>query len=230
MPNHVTNKLTISGNPDKVAECIQAIGRDVPRRPRQYFTGEFVCKGPGDVYGTLKETEGVIKCRGEDDIPLVDGEPPEGWEIVYEDAYRQHIDFATIVPPPDTPAYNDQPSQAEARNDPTWWYNWNVANWGTKWNAYDISILEDGVLQFDTAWSPPEPIFVTLSEKYPELEFEAKSFDEGWGFACVTTYKNGAVINEVSLECERSNPEFCEMCKELKGYDPRDEEDEEDED
>ncbi len=46
------------------------------------------------------------------------------------------------------------------------WYDWAYKNWGTKWGAYEVSILkqEEGrlVLQFDTAWSSPEAIFDTL--------------------------------------------------------------------
>ena len=41
------------------------------------------------------------------------------------------------------------------------WYDWRLANWGTKWNAYDCELdasrIKQGILEyrFDTAWGPP---------------------------------------------------------------------------
>jgi len=39
------------------------------------------------------------------------------------------------------------------------WYNWCIANWGTKWDAssVDIKRIDDTTVEltFDTAWSPP---------------------------------------------------------------------------
>ena len=67
------------------------------------------------------------------------------------------------------------------------WYPWAIANWGTKWGAYSTSQLEqiDGGIRFsfDTAWSPPEPIFEKLAEEFPQLTFDIAYFDEGWNFA-----------------------------------------------
>jgi len=56
------------------------------------------------------------------------------------------------------------------------WYDWNVANWGTKWNACHSQIeeVEDEYLnvRFDTAWSPPLDWFYKIIPMYPELEFD----------------------------------------------------------
>ena len=40
------------------------------------------------------------------------------------------------------------------------WYDWAIANWGTKWNACDsdCSHVDEGWITFDTAWCMPEPI------------------------------------------------------------------------
>lgn len=63
------------------------------------------------------------------------------------------------------------------------WYEWNCANWGTKWNSYDYEerSAEPGrfVFKFETAWSVPQPIFLKLVELYPMLSFELDSVDEG---------------------------------------------------
>ncbi len=40
----------------------------------------------------------------------------------------------------------------------TTWYDWRIQNWGTKWNACDTEIKENGdnvSVLFNTAWAPP---------------------------------------------------------------------------
>ena len=61
----------------------------------------------------------------------------------------------------------------DGKNDDRW-YDWNVNNWGTKW---DIDQPECDELdhncfecEFETAWSPAEGIFYELSEKYPDVD------------------------------------------------------------
>lgn len=69
------------------------------------------------------------------------------------------------------------------------WYDWNVANWGTKWGACDASggqIADtpagaEITARFDTAWSFPEPILAALVDRYPTITFGG-SFDEEGGF------------------------------------------------
>lgn len=33
------------------------------------------------------------------------------------------------------------------------WFEWSIATWGTKWNAYNQSFEEPNILWFDTAWN-----------------------------------------------------------------------------
>lgn len=60
------------------------------------------------------------------------------------------------------------------------WYDWCVANWGTKWNAYGCVVEEDQVT-FQTAWSNPEPVITKLAEMYPEAHIEHTWADEDMG-------------------------------------------------
>ena len=53
--------------------------------------------------------------------------------------------------------------------------DWCSANWGTKWNAYDVAVSESPKELFyrlDTAWDTPEPVIRALSLKFSTLEFE----------------------------------------------------------
>ena len=53
------------------------------------------------------------------------------------------------------------------------WYDWRLENWDTKWDAYDLTVVDDDPDQlevtFNTAWSPPEAICNQLKEDYPDL-------------------------------------------------------------
>ncbi len=68
------------------------------------------------------------------------------------------------------------------------WYDWNIRNWGTKWNACNAEMTGDNFAggeisyYFDTAWSPAEGAFEAMVEQYPELRFEFRCEEEqGWG-------------------------------------------------
>ena len=53
------------------------------------------------------------------------------------------------------------------------WYNWRCQNWDTKWDCYDVEVLDDDPenfeVGFNTAWSPPEAICNQIREDYPDV-------------------------------------------------------------
>lgn len=110
------------------------------------------------------------------------------------------------------------------------WYEWCVANWGTKWGAYDYGEKEreDGrfSFKFKTAWSFPEPIFRKLEEMYPELVFDIASYDEGSNFGC-----RGQFNGRRDYRCEKSLATD-ELYERVYGYPPEkyDEDEEENDD
>lgn len=63
------------------------------------------------------------------------------------------------------------------------WYDWNIANWGTKWGAYSYALRfrepQKLVFKFETAWSFPKPIFEALTAQHPDLVFDVVTIDEG---------------------------------------------------
>jgi len=71
------------------------------------------------------------------------------------------------------------------------WYDWQVANWGTKWDIGGddglIQKLDANTMQasFDSAWAPP----VTAYEKLCALGFEIKAYydEPGMCFCGVVT-------------------------------------------
>lgn len=72
------------------------------------------------------------------------------------------------------------------------WYNWQVQNWGTKWDiGADGYVAEDNdaglTLTFDSAWSPP----IGAYEKLLELGFNIRAFYYEPGMCYAGIWENG---------------------------------------
>lgn len=67
------------------------------------------------------------------------------------------------------------------------WYEWCIAKWGCKWNAYSTMVLFDDEsyisVLFDTPWSPPEYWFRALCEKFPDIDASLSYWEPGMWFA-----------------------------------------------
>jgi hypothetical protein len=114
------------------------------------------------------------------------------------------------------------------------WYDFNVREWGTKWdvavswddeypdtNYEDAENGENHVVHynFNTAWSPPMPAISKLSAQYPTLLFTLSYEEEqGWGGEC--EFLRGEQISSseygwMCRECEHTEDEtpYCETCE-----------------
>lgn len=80
------------------------------------------------------------------------------------------------------------------------WHDWSCANWGTKWNAGDVSITSESdtslMLRFDTAWSFAFPIMTKLVGMFPELHFKGTVDEEGGYFYLDITAEKGELAIE----------------------------------
>lgn len=94
------------------------------------------------------------------------------------------------------------------------WYSWCNANWGTKWNASDASRF-DNVIEFQTAWSTPVPVFEALSKQHPEVTISVSFADEDIGANC------GRFTLLAGQEIEYEPGDVIFAC-EIWGYDPAD--------
>ena len=116
------------------------------------------------------------------------------------------------------------------------WYDWNVRNWGTKWDVAvsndekypDTYIADENTTglsyTFNTAWSPPIEAITKLSEQYPDVTFNL-SYEEETGWGGEVEFENGAHTTLEEYEnkcrdCEALNSmEYCdndcgEICNE----------------
>lgn len=91
-----------------------------------------------------------------------------------EEGDKREFTFNALVPRP----------KAEENN----WYDWNVKNWGTKWDASESSVyIHDEEFRvnitFDTAWSPPIEWLEKVAPQFPKLNFTLLYYEGGMGFA-----------------------------------------------
>jgi len=79
------------------------------------------------------------------------------------------------------------------------WYNWNIDNWGTKWDAYEVDIdrVDSNNLRIhmETAWAPPTPVIHAMQEQHPELTISMEYDEEGMMFRGVV-HPDGSVASE----------------------------------
>ena len=105
------------------------------------------------------------------------------------------------------------------------WYDWCCANWGTKWNACDVSVKRSGMLKctiiFDTAWSMPESIIKTLVAMYPDLSFDGEYADEDLGANCGAWHSDKGSIDLSYDECEN----YLKLACDIWGYEYDEEKD-----
>lgn len=70
------------------------------------------------------------------------------------------------------------------------WYDFAAGEWGTKWDVgQEVQHERDGNtlnLSFDTAWSPPVPVFA----KWVDLGFEVEAYYSEPGMCFVGSYTN----------------------------------------
>ena len=135
---------------------------------------------------------------------------PEQIEKIHKAAQTGKL-FHALVPMPD--ALEDTVNGSESAK-PEWqiktsgklkmahgadnWYDWNIQNWGTKWDTGELGIdsySSDHIqLSFDTAWSPPIRFYEELYEQMnadcedmgaPDFHIRATYYEPGCDFTGV---------------------------------------------
>ena len=105
------------------------------------------------------------------------------------------VDFNSVLPMPADIFRGPLGAAEEAKYGDRNWYDWSLANWGTKWNAIDPVEYGDGV-SFQTAWSHPSPVIEELSTMFPDDEIRVAYADEDIGYNLgVYSIKNGEVTD-----------------------------------
>jgi len=92
------------------------------------------------------------------------------------------------------------------------WYDWNVDNWGTKWDVSgDVEVLEESDnhwnISFATAWAPPHEALVKLSEQHPEVSIRNEWVEEQ-GFGAHQEYVEGTYWVDKEWNIPESHEEY----------------------
>lgn len=207
MPNHVTNRLTLTGSPDAVLAAIEDC------RGERTFQDE-----PEPVMQEL--TFSKLKPRP----PCLDVDAVSNVEIVAEAMepkcsryglpnralsfpWVKELGVTTLEELIDhykktEPAVYEAAKKIVANfheHGHVHWYGWNCEHWGTKWDAYSLEEWDNrgdvAEIQFDTAWSPPRPWLVALSLAHPLVCITDVWTDEG-GPKGTLAYQAGDLIDE----------------------------------
>ena len=203
MPNWVYNGLTVEGNPESVKSMMNQLNKP---------------------FKQMHDSWNMETHQHEKKVTLYP-EPLFAFHNIYsfEDAGISIEDY--LSQPPQNP---DMTNWFKFEGND--WYNFNVREWGTKWdvgvssdNEYPDTTMEDAVngenhvvhYNFNTAWSRPMPALIKLSSQYPDLLFTL-SYEEETGWGGELEILRGVVISEseydnMCRDCDATDcMEYCE--------------------
>ena len=141
--------------------------------------------------------------------------------------------FWNIIKPTDMDTYYLQKDPNEDKTvlfSGNNWYDWNVRNWGTKWDVAlsdndeygETELVEDNstnlIYRFNTAWNYPEPAIMKLAEQYPDLTFVLDFEEEtGWGGEIEYRLGDRHVLQDYASKCKDCDSidtlEYCDDCE-----------------
>lgn len=227
MPNHITNIIKLEGDRLHIKKMLEAICDDeygigtidfdkvIPMpKSLEIESGSRTDRG----LKHYRELAEVYKELGGDDADLLNipekaekafleqrkDIPEDEWELG-KAAFKNILQYGTAD-----------------------WYDWRIANWGTKWNAYgyedaydeDDKYIAGEPFEFLTAWDAPHPVIEKISEMFPEVEITHEWADEDIGMNCGRkTYHDGIAYEEYYPEYGKESMEFA---AEIQGVDLED--------
>ena len=134
-----------------------------------------------------------------------------------EDDKSPKLSFANFIAPPqeaiDSGEYHGTHGfvggEEVGRTDNNW-YEFNTREWGTKWDAGDVQIDDfenEVIFRFETAWSPPEPVFQKMTEMFPALTFDVW-WEEEQGFGATYIGSGGNLSLEKEWDIPSSHQDY----------------------
>jgi len=215
MPNWCVNQVHITGDDDTLNKLAEFVKQEDGEHASEFsFNRIMPAPTQDDIYlGKPSQNAFVCGCQPTFDESLKDDTSPNGkWVVngkpvtksydLVEGSFASENGFGVERCP--------EHAAIVVNNHPTFFWNWNIANWGTKWSAAEVysSYGEEGVIggkityDFDTAWSPPVPVIEALADKFPTLNFSHYYCEGGMGYAGAAFYSDGKVtdIEEYSAE------------------------------
>lgn len=200
MPNHITNRLTIIGTAEQVAQVRAEIKGE---REDQLIDFNTFAPIPKELEGTVSPMR--IISQEEYDI--------QETKIANNDLTENERNWGLSRGL--TKKLSDEYKEKFGADN---WYDWQTGNWGTKWNAYEQFEADENCIEFETAWSTPVHAMTQLSKKYPQVEFQVEYADEDFGYNVgIYSLINGVIENQNIPD--GGTIEALEMAMDIKGDD-----------
>jgi len=217
MPNWCGNEITITaGSSDRIAQVMEEI-----KSEHSVFDFAKIVPPPSDpddqkIYRGEPSQQGYVGCEC---VPVYVGEAPNGeWLVNGKPPIKDHAKIDGSFASEIGSGVERCPDHLGIKvgEHPLFWWNWNIANWGTKWSVSgdDVNARahnKSAFVSFDTAWSPPMRIVQALSEKYPDLVVHIKFAEMGMGFIGESTFIGGKCTDEGYWEADVQDGETIEV-------------------
>lgn len=188
MPNHITNRLVIEGTSEEVAKVFDFIKSDTPNEKGVYALVDFNKIVP--MPETLDVSSSSVGKDGKDYLLGLSGNCFQVAEYKKSAHYEKMKQMEK-----DNPEWFNKHlelGRQYLRNIADYghctWYEWRYANWGTKWNAYEIEKVDDNTMMFQTAWAGVPDLICKLGAMFPEVTIKYDYADED------TSYNVGSYI------------------------------------
>ena len=158
MPNWANTTMRVEGNPDAV----------------KAFHDKF-CRVPvGLRVGPSWEDRKMSDVEPEWKEYKADGPECRMWNVIPapEEIHDEYFSTASY--------------ESKNGNKSNNWYDWNIRNWGTKWDLRDVLVdmsdvgknLASYVYNYNTAWGPPVEFMIAASLLY-DVQFNFDGYEEG---------------------------------------------------
>jgi hypothetical protein len=232
MPNWCVNQLDVVGEEADIEKLVNFVKGDGDN-DAEVFDFRKIVPPPDSEFYSVGEGQNNFQCGckpvwhetspcvGE---PFTDGfVPPKGdWRVDGKPIARRDVSGKVVKDLVDIlGGFGEEVcpihEQPKFTKHPDWWYNWNVANWGTKWNCGEVwhdrtddsNIVEVGRTSygFDTAWAPASPVIAALAEKFPSLSITHRYCEGGMGYAGQAVYLNGKEVSRDEYDDGGSLPD-----------------------
>lgn len=218
MPNWVYTSMAVSGKKDDLL----AFAKKASQQHTTYWkTDPWVRNADGT---NTKLPDDQIKIE----VELSSPSPMSFWNFVAPTEEELPYYYGHIVKEEDKDDPDATMEERLAKSllfEGSGWYDWNIRNWGCKWDANDEELDTDLdtlkphdslTYRFSTAWSPAEGAFRAMTEQHPELSFEFYCEEEqGWGVVyegeqgSLSVSKEWDIPNSHADYVERDNEDGC---------------------
>lgn len=207
MPNWVFTSMTVLGKEEDLIKFRDKAGKSY----QTYHKGERIEKEDGT---WSYDPDVVVEKLHEAPISFMNFVTPENIEAYYGASDYEPEGYETM-------SLEEKMAHA-MKFSSDGWYDWNVREWGTKWDACNPEMTDNEPstlsigYRFDTAWSPAEGAFRKMVEQHPELGFEFYNEEEqGWGVEFVG--ENGELSMTKEWDIPDSHKDYEDLGQDCRG-------------